>query len=496
MRSGTAWLLAASLLVGPPSAADEQPGAIKGAVGAPQGDSIGSVGGDLSYEMLDGDSFLTINLGLNFDLGKIGFGIQAPLRLKVDDSAPQQDDYGGVLRKEDWDEWTDYLKILRFFRYGRKGELIFVQVGDLPGATVGHGTIVNRYYNNTDLDHYRMGIQLDVNTDYGGVETLLNNGFISNLIGARGYIRPWSFVDPESYMNNLALGFSVVTDWDAPYCIEGERIQTGTRTGECLPDDPGPELAPSFDSDGNLRVERAKAATALGGDIEFRVLNLSWLSLTPYIDFNGLIDGGWGLHAGIMSVFHIPVINLDLSARAEYRYFAADYIPAYFDSYYEIQKFSYPFKDDSGRFGGGEQARPKRRVLEELGAQFDGGLNGYYAELVFDLMGWVQLGASYDDYDGPYNSNLRLYLAVPALEVVQFGAYYYRHNFEGAANAFAFDDKSLFLAEARYHFWSVLYLVGQYWRVWQLETDPSANRYGEYVPVDDWSIGIGAAYTF
>ena len=473
--------------------------AIKGAVGAPSTDSLGSVGGDLNYEMIDGDSYISLNLGLNFDFGQIGFGIQAPLRLMVDDVDPENDTYHGVIRKEDWDEWTDYLKILRFFRYGRKGQLIFAQVGDLPGATIGHGTLVNRYYNNTDIDHYKMGIQLDVNTDYGGVETLLNNGFISNLIGVRGYIRPWSFVDTESYMNNLAIGFSVVSDWDAPYCLQNAN-------GICRPD-----ISSGIDQDGdgrlddqvldvdgqrNIRVAGTKAATAMGGDIEFRLVNTSWLSLTPYIDLNGILDGGMGLHAGIMSVFHIPVISIDLSARIEYRYFEPDYIPTYFDSYYEIQKFGYPFKDELGIFGaaGTEVSnRPKRRVLEELGGDW---LNGYYAELVLDVMGLVQLGASYDDYDGPFNSNLRVYLAVPALEVLQFGAYYYRHNFEGAGDAFAFDDKSLFLVEARWQVYSILYLIGQYWRIWQLDNDPTSDAYGEYSPVDDWSVGIGVAYQF
>lgn len=491
------YLFAAAVLAAPGAFAQDAE-SIKGAVGAPKVDSMGSIGGDLGYGQIDGDHYLTLNVGLNFDLGQIGFGIQAPLHLMLKDEAPKDNPYGGVLRREDWDEWTDYFRILRYFRYGRKGQLIFLQIGDLPGATIGHGTIMNRYYNNTDIDHYKLGLQFDVNTDYGGIETMVNNGVMSNLIGARGYLRPWSFVDTESYMNNLAIGFSAIFDWDAPYCIEGENLATGERTGECRPDMPTGDIGASFDDEGNLRVERTKAATVLGGDIEFRLVNTSWLSLTPYIDFNGIlgVDSGWGLHAGILNIFHIPVISVDLSLRAEYRYFAADYVPTYFDSYYEIQKFAYPFKDDLGRFGGGEQSRPKRRVVEELGNIYEDGLNGYYAELVLDVMGLVQLGASYDDYDGPYNSNLRAYLAVPALEVVQFACFYYRHNFEGASNAFAFDDKSLFLIEAKWQVYSVLYLVGQYWRIWQLETDPTATKYGEYVPVDDWSIGVGAAYTF
>ncbi|MBW2702993.1 MAG: hypothetical protein JRF33_19395 [Deltaproteobacteria bacterium] len=487
MKSSTlAALLALALCAISPIATAQDADTIKQSVGAPA-DSIGSVGGDLSFGMIDGDLFTTMNLGMNFDFGMIGFGIQAPLRFRVMDNDPQNDEYGGVLRKEDWDEWTDYLKILRYFRYGHKGELFYAVVGDLPGATLGHGTIISRYYNNTDMDHYKMGVQFDVNTSYGGVETLFNNGVISNLIGLRGYVRPWSFIDEESYLNNLAVGFTVASDYTAPYCMEND-------AGQCRPD--VSTDARVFDDDGNLKVADTKAATVIGGDIEFQLLNNSWITLTPYMDLNGILEAGIGYHAGILSIFHIPIINLDLQTKVEYRYFTADYVPSYFDSFYEIQKFGYPFKDELGVFGAAHTEvtdQPKRRVIDEMGGK---GLNGYYAELVFDIMGLAKVGGSYDDYDGPYNSNLRLYLAVPALEVFQFGAFYYRHNFEGASEAFAFDDKSLFLVEARYQIMPFLYAIGQYWRVWQLDKDPVSDTLGEFVAVDDWSLGLGMMYSF
>lgn len=467
----TAWIALAAVLVLHPAVHAQDPDSIKGAVGAPADSTKGTVGGDMNFGMIDGDLFATVNLGFAMDLGKIGFGVQVPLRLRLHDADPQDQESAGVFRKEDWDEFSDYLKIIRYFRYGRKGELVHVVVGDLPGATVGHGTIVNRYHNNIDLDHYLLGVVADVNTDYGGVETVFNSVAPPTLIGVRGYVRPWSFIDTESYANNLAVGVSVVTDYAAPY-----------------------ELGVFEEGDKYPQVERERAATIVGGDIEFRVLDTSWLTLTPYTDLNGILDAGMGYHLGLLSVFHVPLISLDIQTRLEYRYFQGDYIPAYFNSYYEIQKFGYPFKDESGAFGGGEQSLPKRRVLDELGGR--GALNGYYAELVFSVLELFTVGASYDDYDGPYNSNLRVYLEVPALEFFQFGAYYYRHSFEGASEAFAFDDKSLFLAEARVPIGAGFHVKGQYWRVWQLDNDPDSETAGEYIPVDDWSLGVGFAYSF
>jgi len=203
------------------------------------------------------------------------------------------------------------------------------------------------------------------------------------------------------------------------------------------------------------------------------------------------VDAGTGFHIGILNVFHVPFIasSLDLSLRLEYRYFTGDYIPAYFNSFYEIQKFSYPYKNEST---GREDTIPKRQVLQLLG---DHGLNGYYAELILNFFGYFTIGASYDDYDGPYNSNLRIFIDFSALSFIQLGCYYYRHNYEGADQALAFDDKSLFLGEARVQITSFLYLVGQYWRIWQLVQNSESGQY-EYEPVNDWSVGLGISYTF
>jgi hypothetical protein len=468
------WVAIVAILATGVFAFAQDPQAIKGAGGAPMGETKGMLGGDLNFGQIDEDWYTTIHLGFSMDLGKIGFGIQVPLRLRVHDADPK-DPSDSTLREEDWDEWTDYLKVIRFFRFGHKGDFIYVVVGDLPGATIGHGTIVNRYYNNIDLDHYRMGLVADLNTDYGGVETLLNNGFVTNLFALRGYVRPWSFVDQESYLNNFSVGFSVAADVSAPYTLA----------------DIDPE------EDYNLPpVEVEETTTVMGGDIEFRLLDTSFLTLTPYMDLNGIpSSGGVGYHAGILSVFHIGGVSMDLQARIEYRYFTGDYIPTYFNSYYEIQKFAYPYWDNQNQV---ELRDTKRRVLELLP---DKSLNGYYAELVFNFLGLFTLGASYDDYDGLYNSNLRIYLDVPALEVFQFGAFYYKHNFEGAGEAFTFDDKSLFLLEARYQISSFLHVVCQYWHVWQLDNNPGTEQepnedYGKYVPVNDWSVGLGMSYTF
>jgi hypothetical protein len=452
-----------------PAGLAQDPSSIKEAVGAPK-EYQGSINGDVNFGQIGEDWYATINLGFSMDFGQIGFGVQLPLRLCVIDNKPNNNNIGGTLRREDWDEFSDYFRIIRFFRYGHKGDLVFVQVGDLPGATLGHGTIVGRYYNNTDIDHYKLGLQADINTVYGGAETLFNNVFLSNIIGARGYFKPWSLVDTESYINNLALGLSVIADVTAPYRLD--------------------DTNPNKISDGSRRVSDQKPTTVIGGDIEFKVLSTELLTITPYMDLNGIVDAGIGLHIGILSTFHFPVISLDLLARLEYRRFQGSYIPTYFDSFYEIQKYQYPYKDETVHE---DLFRPKRYALDHMTDKF---LNGYYAELVFSFIDLFTIGASYDDYEGPLNSNIRIYLSVPAFSVFKFGAYYYKHNFEGASQVFTFDNKSLFLLEAKYQIAPFIYLIGQYWRIWELNKNSYSKSYGDFVSIDDWSLGVGFCYDF
>ncbi len=443
----------------PASLSAQTADAIKGAAGAPVGEKTGSIGAGVGFGMIGDDVYTTLNLSFNMDLGQIGFGLQAPLRLCLYDENPEEPDkIGGVIRREDWNEWTDYLKIIRFFRWGHKGDLLHFMIGSLPGASLGHGTIVNRYYNNLDLDHYKLGLVVDVNTSYGGVETLFNNSVVSNLMGMRGYFRPWSLVNKDSYINNFAMGVSVVADVNAPYDL-----------------DPAGAV-----EDGYPKVDETKGAVIYGGDVEFTLLNNSLIRLIPYMDLNRINEAGLGYHAGVLSVFHIPLVSLDLQTRVEYRRFTADYIPAYFNSNYEIQKFQYAIIADL--------PIPKRKAVA---LSSDEGLNGYFAELIFDFMGLLTLGGSYDDYDGENNSNLRLYLDVPALKIFQFSCYYYKGGFEGAEQAFKLDDKSMFLVEARYNINSFVYVGGQFWRIWKLD-----QASGTYETVDDWSVGVGMSYSF
>ena len=92
------------------SFAQERPGLSKPALekGAEVG---GLVDGRLGYGLIDNDHFLSINVGTALSWGKLGIGVQVPLRFRVVDNDPENE---GVLRKEEWDEVSDWTRVLRY----------------------------------------------------------------------------------------------------------------------------------------------------------------------------------------------------------------------------------------------------------------------------------------------------------------------------------------------------------------------------------------------
>jgi hypothetical protein len=118
-----------------------------------------------------------------FDGGDdFGFELGATLRLRVFDDPPEQraGDYGGVLRRADWDQTSDYGQLLRELRIGKPGGGFVLEAGPLSGVTLGHGHLVSRYSNRENPDYHPAGAQLALAT--GSVHTTL---LASDVLGGR-----------------------------------------------------------------------------------------------------------------------------------------------------------------------------------------------------------------------------------------------------------------------------------------------------------------------
>ena len=446
--------------------------------------STQTVGAGLGVAQIDGDYFLQLVLKTELNLGPVGLGLQVPLNLRMPPKKSEHD-YYGIIRRQDWDQKSEYLQVIRYVRLGHKRDDFYLRVGELA-ADLGHGTIVSGYMNNLDDNTFRVGSAFDVNTDYGGIETLISDlGAVydsanprSRIVGTRLYMKPLALVDPSGLLNIFAVGVSVVSDLNAPATYQMQAQSPDPQTG-------APRPALPIVKDKAYVVDKTTKATVYGFDLEAQVLHNALIDMIPYTDLNFIDQAGWGWHLGVLTTLKMPIgFALSIPIRLEYRRFASDYVPEYFNTFYEIERFNY---------GLTKQATPKVVAVRRMPS--GKGINGYYGDLAFDFAGLVQLGAVYEGYQGS-DPNLQVFVSVPALEVVQFKAFYARTGIRGTDDIIKFDNRSFAVVQARYELASYTYLVGRLTERWALNTDPNSKHYTQYEAQRDWNVGIEFAVAF
>src|SRR5438552_2785722 len=92
---------------------------------------------------------------------------------------------------------------------GIGGQKVPNSAGQLWGASIGHGTLVNRYANSLNLDHPKFGLAFDVNTTYFGVETMTDYVGDPSLLAGRAYVRPFG---DTLFLRGWAVGVTFATD--------------------------------------------------------------------------------------------------------------------------------------------------------------------------------------------------------------------------------------------------------------------------------------------
>jgi hypothetical protein len=439
-----------------------------------------ALGGELGFGGLSEDFFVTLALRMNFDRENWGIGLQLPLRIRLIDRAPSNDaDFGGLLRREDWDQLQDYLRVIRYVyvgRFDKKGPF-YLRLGELSNLTIGYGTVVHRYFNQLDVNLWRTGLNAAVNVGPFGGEAVIGDVANPYFAGVRLHARPLQLVlGEESFWKRLVVGASVFADARAPFELAAQTDPAAGAVGVQV-------------KDGVPVVTRERAFFVSGVDVGLELLDTELFDITPYTALNkmNVVDQGWGWHTGVLWSLRVPLVldTLVADLRTEYRRVSGDYLGPYFNTVYEVERYQ---RLD---LGDGASTAPKLRSLcfadPTCSGSVPAGKNGLFFELMAGLPQWAFVTGEYVDYDGGQaDGSLRLSLEVPALEVVRFSAFYYRINVNGLGDLFKVDDKSAIVAQAQIPFYSAFSLNLRWWRVWQAQ--PEA---GGYASIDDWSVGVG-----
>jgi hypothetical protein len=321
---------------------------------------------------------------------------------------------------------------------------------------------------------------------WGGLEFMLDNVAGPDVFGFRLHARPAVFVTDRPWAHRLVVGFSFADDVHAPADLE-----TVTPPPPAPPAPPAPPQPRS--DDGHLWAKSTANVGVFGIDAEYQALTTRIVDVVPYLDVNfqrAAGNTGAGMHLGVFVNLRVPTpVGPSLSMRLEYRVVGSGYLPRYFDSAYQAQRWQY---DASNVIcAQGEQGctpgvpLTKLQVLRRGGA----GPNGWMGELYADLAGWLAVGGTFEDYQGPNNASLTLSLLFPRLRFIQCGAYYTRRGFDGVSGVFDLDG-ALLTAWIQARVYGPLYLNASYTRSWHLQPD------GTYDSDNNWGVGAGVAFGY
>jgi hypothetical protein len=321
-----------------------------------------TIAGGLGVTRVDTSTYLLFNLAPELAFGKLGIGLDINLRYDLENQK---------IRSEDWDEGYDFLRIIRYVRWGLKRDPVYFRVGVLDYSRLGHGFIVYNYRNTASYDLRRIGFEFDMDFERFGFETVYSDVAGAGLFGARGYVKPLKFTKLGAIpiIGGFELGATYAMDLH-------ENANKVWGTGDNL---------------GRMSMARDRGSLSIFGfDAGLPLLSLSAIQSTLYFDFAQIVDYGNGAAAGIDLNFS-GLGLLSLGAKYERRWTGDQFIPAYYNALYERERFT---PRDTLFMSKAEELR--RATASE----------GYYGELTIGILGRFYIVGGYYSPVGVKNQGI------------------------------------------------------------------------------------------
>jgi len=252
---------------------------------------INEFDGGIGITWIDNQAYYQISFQPDISIGKFGIGLGLNLLYNVNT---------GKIRSRDWDSGYDYARIIRYLRYGYKGDPFYARVGAIDGATLGHGLIMNYYNNQINYDSRKLGMAFDLDCGVAGFETFTNNLGRFEVLGGRVYVRPL-YHSEIPFLKNLGFGASYVADVD-------------------------PDAWKGTD----------ESVSEYGVDIELPIIKSKFFNLITYVDHAQINDFGSGQSFGFKADVNNLETFFDFEFVFERRILGTQFLAGYFGPFYEL----------------------------------------------------------------------------------------------------------------------------------------------------------------
>lgn len=405
-----------------------------------------------------------------------------------------------VLRKQDWATPASWARVITYITYGNKEDRFYLNISQLYAATIGHGNILKRYFANINFNETHVGAEIDAYNRYVGLQAFTrdilpvtlsypaqSNGnvapdasssaaFLPPVLAVLGFVRPFGWSD-NLYAKYISLGLTYAADFGAPYALA--RNSDGNFVVQ---------------PNGTLRIGDTRMAHLIGVDLEMKAYKSAHADVKPYIDGSGIVGGGGALTAGALGRFSLGRNNRHAIRAGLYaRWLNGQYLPSYFDTMYEVQKYQFltslhPTETQPppklAYVLGGDQGAWFMQLGGEISYSFEGGFALTLAyEDGFSILDGNPNGLAcprcFSSRDSAVLRNISLHLEYPVLSWFQFFATISRRAYLWE-RFFAFDDTLFFYVQGRVHLAPILFLNLGAFRTWAINPQSGIfeNVYG------------------
>lgn len=262
-------------------------------------------------------------------------------------------DESGNIRKEDWNEPSDYLDKVYYIKFGQRGDPFYFKVGGIDSTTLGYGALINGYSNTLDYPTYkRQGLDIGFETSVFGAQLIVNDfkelrGYKKAVMGGgRAFIKPFS---------RMQIGGSIAADFNEykglydsdgdgvpdrvdayPYDKRYATVADYYAAHGASPATIAELLALGLITDNTFSYRGKRSTTSFWStDAGLLVVDGSFVKFDMYAQFaQSFNTGGWGFTA---PGFKFRLGNF-FELYGDYRYRTDEFIFGYYNDTYDLER--------------------------------------------------------------------------------------------------------------------------------------------------------------